>query len=137
MGKGRADRLRDVARVVLAASIIAVGEAHFARPDPFVKIVPAYLPVPWTLVYVSGACEVLGGIGLLIPRWSRAAAWGLVALFVAVFPANVNQAIHRIEIEGIPHNPTLYWARLPLQAVLIAWAWWLTRRGPRAETRDL
>jgi uncharacterized membrane protein len=130
MGRRVADRLRGVARAVLATAMIVVGVAHFARPGPFVKIVPGYLPRPRELVYLSGFFEVLGGVGLLVPRWSRAAAWGLIALFVAVFPANVNMAVNRIEIEGVPNDPLLYWARLPLQGVLIAWAWWLTRPEP-------
>ena len=57
-----------------------------------------------------------------------AAAWGLIALFVAVFPANINQAINSIPIDGIPHHPLLYWFRLPFQAVFIAWAWLYTRK---------
>ncbi len=70
----------------------------------------------------------MGGIGLLIPFVSVAAAWGLIALFIAVFPANINQAVNSISIEGIPDYPLLYWVRLPFQAVLIAWAWWYTKK---------
>jgi uncharacterized membrane protein len=79
------------------------------------------------LVYISGFFEILGGIGLLVPPVSRAAAWGLIALFIAVFPANINQAVNNIPIEGIPHNQLLYWLRLPFQAVFIAWAWVYTQ----------
>jgi uncharacterized membrane protein len=119
---------KEILRGVLAASIIIVGILHFVKPDPFVKIVPPVLPYPVSLVYISGFFEILGGIGLLIPWISIAAAWGLIALFVAVFPANIYQAMYSIPIEGIPHNPLFYWVRLPFQAVLIAWAWWYTRR---------
>ena len=70
--------------------------------------------------------EILGGIGLMIPFVSVAAAWGLIALFIAVFPANIYMAIHNIKVEGIPQIQPLYWARLPLQFVLIAWAYWYT-----------
>lgn len=80
------------------------------------------------MVYISGFFEILGGIGLVIPFVSVAAAWGLIALFIAVFPANIYQAIHSIPIEGIPHHPLFYWFRLPFQAVFIAWAWWYTRK---------
>jgi uncharacterized membrane protein len=80
-----------------------------------------------SLVYISGFFEVLGGVGLLIPWVSVAAAWGLITLFVAVFPANINQAINSIPLEGVPDHPSFYWFRLPFQAVLIAWAWWYTR----------
>jgi uncharacterized membrane protein len=119
---------KEVLRVILAVSIVVVGVTHFLTPIPYVRIVPPQLPNPLALVYISGFFEILGGIGLLIPFVSVAAAWGLIALFVAVFPANINMAVNQIAIENVPHNPALYWARLPFQAVLIAWAWWYTRK---------
>jgi uncharacterized membrane protein len=118
---------KEILRGVLAVAIVIVGITHFTKPDPYVSIVPPQLPAPLQLVYISGVFEILGGIGLLIPYVSVAAAWGLIALFIAVFPANINQTINAIPIEGIPHIPILYWVRLPFQAVLIAWAWWYTR----------
>jgi len=120
--------LKEILRVLLALFMITAGVLHFVTPAPFVKIVPPQLPYPLELVYISGFFEILGGIGLLIPLVSVAAAWGLIALFIAVFPANINMAVNNIKLEGIPHSPALYWARLPLQAVLIAWAWWYTRK---------
>jgi uncharacterized membrane protein len=114
-------------RVMLAICIIIVGSLHFAVPDPFVKIVPDYLPNHLALVYISGFFEILGGIGILVPPVSQAAAWGLLVLFIAVFPANINMAINAIDLPGIPDSSLLRWGRLPLQAVLIAWAWWYTR----------
>jgi uncharacterized membrane protein len=126
--KRRGNLLKEILRVLLALFIITAGVLHFVTPAPFVKIVPPQLPYPLELVYISGFFEILGGVGLLIPLVSVAAAWGLIALFVAVFPANINMAVNNIKLEGIPHSPALYWARLPLQAVLIAWAWWYTRK---------
>jgi uncharacterized membrane protein len=78
-------------------------------------------------VYVSGFFEILGGIGILVPPVSQAAAWGLLILFIAVFPANINMAVNAIDLPHIPDSSLLRWGRLPLQAVLIAWAWWYTR----------
>lgn len=118
---------KEILRGILAVSIIIVGITHFLRPEQYARIVPPPFP-PLTSVYVSGFFEILGGIGLLIPLVSVAAAWGLIALFIAVFPANIYMTLHNIKIEGIPHNQSLYWARLPLQAVLIAWAYWYTRQ---------
>ncbi|MDQ2799002.1 MAG: DoxX family membrane protein [Armatimonadota bacterium] len=118
-----------ILRLLLAAFMIFAGVSHFRHPDPFVKIVPEYLPNPKALVAISGFFEVLGGVGLLVPRVRRPAAWGLIALFLAVFPANVNMAIHKMPLGGIS-NPLLLWLRLPLQAVLIAWAYWFTRPDP-------
>jgi uncharacterized membrane protein len=76
---------------------------------------------------VSGVFEILGGVGLLVPATQRLAAWGLVALYVAVFPANVNMALHRIPLGKMEMPVWALWARLPLQGVLIAWAFWFTR----------
>ncbi|MBE9079525.1 hypothetical protein IQ241_19865 [Romeria aff. gracilis LEGE 07310] len=128
---------KETLRGVLAVSMVIVGVLHFSVPTPFVKIVPAVLPAPLALVYISGFFEVLGGIGLLIPGVSRAAAWGLILLYIAVFPANINMAVNQIKLEGIPDSPILPWARLPLQAVLIAWAWWYTRPSDKARQASI
>ncbi len=121
-------RQKAILKWVLGFSMITVGILHFVYPDQFAKIVPPQLPAPVALVYISGLFEILGGIGLLIPALSVLAAWGLIALFIAVFPANINQAFNSIPIDGIPHHPWLYWVRLPFQAVLIAWAYWYTNQ---------
>lgn len=121
-------RLKEIFRVILSVSIIVVGITHFVKPIEYASIVPPQFGDRFAMVYISGFFEILGGIGLLIPLVSVAAAWGLIALFIAVFPANIYQAIHSIPIEGIPHHPLFYWFRLPFQAVFIAWAWWYTRK---------
>jgi len=118
--------IKSILRVCLALFMVGIGTVHFLRPEPFVSIVPDYLPYPLMLVYVSGFFEILGGVGLLIPKVSRYAAWGLVALYIAVFPANVHMAIHQLPFQGEVH-PIGNWVRLPFQIVLIAWAYWLTR----------
>jgi uncharacterized membrane protein len=118
---------KEILRGIHAIAIIIVGVTHFIKPEPYVRIVPPQLPYPIELVYISGFFEILGGIGLLLPYVSVAAAWGLIALYISVFPANINQAVNSIAIEGIPDIPALYWARLPFQAVLITWAWWYTQ----------
>ena len=115
-----------VLRVLLAIFMIVAGTLHWVTPDPFVKIVPSFLPYPLALVYISGVFEILGGIGLLVPPVSQAAAWGLIALFIAVFPANINMAVNQIQMDGIPDSDLLRWGRLPFQSVLIVWAWWYT-----------
>ena len=116
-----------ILRVLLAIFMMAAGTLHWIIPAPFVKIVPALLPYPLALVYISGVFEVLGGLGLLVPQVSKVAAWGLIALFIAVFPANINMAVNQIQMDGIPDSDLLRWGRLPFQAVLIVWAWWYTR----------
>ncbi|MBW4647410.1 MAG: DoxX family protein [Kastovskya adunca ATA6-11-RM4] len=121
------DRRKEILRGVLAVSMIIVGITHFLRPEQYARMVPPPFP-PLVSVYLSGFFEILGGIGLAIPLVSVAAAWGLISLFIAVFPANIYMTLHNIKIEGIPHSQILYLARLPFQAVLIAWAYWYTRR---------
>jgi uncharacterized membrane protein len=113
-------------QILLAFAMIVIGAVHFTDPEPFVKIVPDYLPYHLELVYLSGFFEVLAGVGLLIPRVSRAAAWILVVLFITVFPANIYQAVNNIAVPALPHDPPLIWLRLPFQAFLVAWAWWFT-----------
>ena len=123
-------RHKELLRGFLAIPMIIVGITHFLVPEEYAKIVPPIFPA-FPSVYISGFFEILGGIGLCIPYLSVAAAWGLVALIIAVFPANIYLALHsEIVLNGIPHSPLLYWLRLPFQPVLIAWAYWYTR-NPR------
>ncbi len=130
------NRAKGPLRIVLALLMMAFGTAHFVNPEPFVKIVPGYLPAHLALVYVSGFFEIAGGAGLLVPRVRRAAAWGLIALYIAVFPANINMAVNHISFnDAAPIPPAALWLRLPLQLALIAWAYWLTRPdSPRPPT---
>ncbi|MEC4892521.1 MAG: DoxX family protein [Oscillatoria sp. PMC 1051.18] len=117
---------KEILRVVLAVCMLVAGSLHFLVPEPFIKIVPDILPQPAAIVYISGAWEILAFFGLLIPPASRTTAWSLIALFIAVFPANLNMAINHIHLDGIPDSPWFQAVRLPFQAVLIAWAYWYT-----------
>ncbi len=124
-------------RLLLAFGMTAIGVMHFVRPEPFVQIVPPALPAPLALVYISGFFEILGGIGLLVPRVRKAASYGLVALYVAVFPANVYMAVADVALDGVHYPAWLRYGRLPLQLGLIAWALWVGRditavEAPRA-----
>ena len=118
---------KELLRVILALCILAAGIAHFVVPEPFVKIVPDFLPYPLSLVYISGVFEILGAVGLLTPPVSRAAAWGLVALLIAVYPSNINMAVNHIHLNGIPNSFWFQAIRLPFQFVLVAWAYWYTK----------
>ena len=117
--------IKMIALVVLALAFIAAGVNHFVNPTFYVKIMPAYLPAHLELVYVSGVFEILGGVAVLIPRIRGIAGWGLVLLLIAVFPANLHMALNPELYPGLS-RAALY-ARLPLQALLIAWAYWATR----------
>ncbi len=106
---------------VLGVFFVVAGAAHFVRPAIYMRIMPPYLPWHRGLVYLSGLCEVALGVLVLIPRFSVPAAWGLIALLIAVFPANVYMAMNPRLFSMI--SPFLLWLRLPLQGVLIAWAY--------------
>lgn len=121
------DRVRTALRILLAAFFVYAGAMHFAKPDIYVRIMPPYLPYPLALVMISGVCEVLGGVGVLIPPLRRLAGLGLIALLIAVFPANVHMALSHDRIDGLHIASIWLWLRLPLQLVLIAWVWWCTR----------
>jgi uncharacterized membrane protein len=122
--KRRKETVRTALRGLLAATFVTAGVLHFTSPETYLRVMPPYLPYPRTLVLVSGAAEIAGGLGVLVPRLRRAAGWGLVALLVAVFPANVHMALNPDQIAGLNIAPMLLWLRLPFQAVLIAWVWW-------------
>jgi uncharacterized membrane protein len=110
--------------------MIVLGLLHFVATDAFAQIVPPALPAPRALVWISGVFEILLGLALIAEKTRRMAGWGLVALYVAVFPANVYMAVAHVRIRGLPPAPpALLWARLPLQLVFIAWALWASR-GP-------
>lgn len=116
----------------LAVFFVLAGANHFRVPETYAAMMPDALPAPWALVYLSGVAEILGGLGVLHPRTRRLAAWGLIALLVAVFPANLNMAINDLPL-GERDLPTwALWARLPLQLVLVGWCWMFTRSGTPA-----
>jgi uncharacterized membrane protein len=114
--------------VALAATFYMVaGALHFIKPEPYLQIMPPYIPWHVAMVRVSGACEILGGLGLFLPATRRAAAWGLIALLIAVFPANIYMAMHPIEAGAASIAAVLRWGRLPLQLILVWWLLWCTK----------
>ena len=117
-------RTKTVFKYLLAIFMIAAGTNHFVNPEFYMTIMPPYLPYHLELVYLSGFLEVALGVMLLVPRFSRLAAWGIVALLIAVFPANIYLYQHQ---ELLAASPLLHFLRLPLQAVFLLWACWHTR----------
>lgn len=106
-----------------AIGYIAAGLNHFINPKTYLAIMPPYLPAHSLMVALSGGAEIVLGIGLLFPATRSLAAWGLIILLVAVFPANVHMALSG-RFQKIPG--WLRWGRLPLQGVLIWWAYYYT-----------
>jgi len=115
--------LKAVIRVLLGGALVAIGILHFIRPAAFTSIVPPYLPFPLALVYISGAAEIALGVLLQFAETRRLAAWGLIALLIAVFPANVHMWLHPEQFPSL--SPTALLIRLPLQLVLIALVYWV------------
>lgn len=116
--------IRTISKYILAIFMITAGIMHFLNPAFFIKAMPPYLPLHKELVLVSGVCEILLGILLLVPKTSRLAAWGIVALLIAVFPANLYVFQHQ---DILPAPPIVHLLRLPMQGVFILWAYWHTR----------
>jgi uncharacterized membrane protein len=119
---------KTVLKYLLGAFFVVAGLNHFVNPAPYLKIMPPYLPWHTFLVYLSGFLEAVLGVLLLVPKFTRLAAWGLIALLVAVFPANIHMALNPQLYPDIPR--AALWSRLPLQALFIAWAYWYTRPRP-------
>ena len=117
----RSRRIRAVH--VVAALFVTAGALHFAIPGSYEAIVPPYLPARRFLVYLSGACELAGGAGLLVPRTRRLSALGLIALLAAVFPANVQMLANAVAAGKPQWQVVLLWLRLPLQLGLM-WLIW-------------
>jgi uncharacterized membrane protein len=112
-------------KYLLAAGFIFAGFNHFYNPDFYLRIMPPYLPWPSALHLTAGFFEVVLGVMLLIQRFQRLAAWGLIALLLAVYPANIHMAVNWRLYPDVPM--VFHWIRLPLQFVLIALAWWFTK----------
>lgn len=103
---------------------VLAGILHFLKPDMYVKIMPDYIPWHRAMVYISGAAEISGGIGMLISELRYAAAIGLILLLLAVFPANVDMAVKAYKKYGMTGYTCILIFRLPLQFVLIYWVYW-------------
>ena len=110
---------------------VLAGVNHFRAPDMYMKIMPPYLPYHRPLVLISGMFEIALGALLLVPQVSWLAAWGLIALLIAIFPANIYLYQHQ---EILPGPPLVHLLRLPLQGVLIWWAWVYTTRERKPES---
>ena len=121
------NRFRSPLRVLMGVLFILAGVMHFVRLQFYLDIMPPYLQYHLELVYISGVFEILGGIGVLIPRVRSLSGYGLIALLIAVFPANIYMLTHNIEVVGFTRFTYLLILRLPLQLIFIAWVYWCTR----------
>jgi len=116
---------------LMGPGYVVAGVLHFVA-ELYVQIIPPFLPAPLALVYLSGVAEIVVGVGVLVPRTRRYAAWATIAMLIAIFPANVYMATSMVVVDGIGGSnpsPLIRWGRLPLQGVLILWAYWYTDPG--------
>jgi uncharacterized membrane protein len=113
--------------ILMGIFYIVAGVNHFISPDFYLKMIPPFLPNPELLNYLSGAAEVALGIGVLIPSLRLWSCYGVIALLLAVFPANIYMLTEAMNLAN-PEMPVwLLILRLPFQAVFIYWAWAVRR----------
>jgi uncharacterized membrane protein len=121
-------RTRRVLLWVMGLAYVGAGIVHFVNPDFYLPMMPPYLPYHLELVYLSGLAEILLGAAVLVPQMRRLAAWGIIVLLIAIFPANVHIAMHNVPVFGATEGAGVWnWVRLPLQGLLIWWAWLYTQ----------
>jgi uncharacterized membrane protein len=128
-------KLRRFFRGLLGVALVLQGINHFVLDEEMARWIPSWLPAPLLMVHLSGIAEIVLGLALFVPRLRRLAGWGIVALLIAVFPANIEMARRP---EMLPHVPeVLLWIRLPLQLVFMWWVWAsvlaIEPPGPRRE----
>jgi uncharacterized membrane protein len=122
---------RSVSRWALTVVMVIAGLNHFIDPATYEAMMPEALPAHGALVAISGVAEMAGGLGLILPQTRKLAAYGLILLFIAVFPANINMAINDLPL-GSNKVPTwTLWARLPLQILFIWWAYRVSKEPAR------
>lgn len=124
-------------RLAMAAALILIGTDHWLTPERYLGMIPPWLPLHLELVLLTGAAEVAGAIGLLVPRLRAVAGAALALYFVAVFPANVHNALSGQPVPGLPDSGWYYWVRLAFQPLAVWWALYCSERieWPLTRTR--
>ncbi|MCC5968672.1 MAG: hypothetical protein JJU15_01850 [Pararhodobacter sp.] len=122
MGLLQAAAWPDHMRHGLAIGLLVVGLDHLVTPERYLAMIEGFLPAPQFIVALTGLCEIAGAIGLLFPATRRIAGLALAAYFVAVFPANIANAIGGLNVAGLPQSPWYFWVRLAFQPLFVWWA---------------
>lgn len=113
---------------LMGAFYVGAGVMHFVNPGFYLPMMPPSLPLHRELVFLSGVVEVVLGVAVLVPSLRQWAAWGIIGLLIAVFPANLHVALNNVPLGSAPAGLGIWnWVRLPFQALFILWAWWYTR----------
>lgn len=116
--------VKTIFRILLGAFFILAGILHFTTPDPYLKMMPPFIPFHLFMVYASGVVEAVGGVMVLIPATRRAGGWLLMLTLLAIFPANVYMAINGVQPFPFEVSAATAWGRLPIQGLFWAWVWW-------------
>lgn len=122
-----------LSRALLAIFYILAGTMHFVIPEFYIKMMPPYVPMHNEMVFVSGLMEIILGFGIMGKKTMRYSAWGIIALLIAVFPANVHAYL---TADGTDFPKWLLLIRLPLQFVLIYWAYLFTRKENHQKIKE-
>jgi uncharacterized membrane protein len=109
-------------RLALALALLFIGTDHWVNPQRYLPMMPGWIPLHLELVLLTGAAEIAGGLGMLWAGTRRLAGLMLAIYFVAVFPANIHNALNAVAIDGLPQAAWYYWVRLPFQPLAIWWA---------------
>jgi uncharacterized membrane protein len=120
-------RVKQILLWVMATFYVLGGLNHLINPAFYLAIIPPDLPNPEWINLLSGLAEIVLGVYLLEPRTRVYAAWGIIALLIAVFPANLYAFNLNLGPDGPGTGGNSHYFRLPFQAVFILWAWWYTR----------
>jgi len=116
-----------ISQYLLAVLFVLTGSLHFVLPESFSSIVPSYLPAPTLLVYLTGILLIIFGFMLFFRRLNTISRWGLILILIAVFPANIEMAIHPELYSFV--SPFLLWFRLLLQGAFIYWVYSVTLKS--------
>ena len=109
-------------RLAMALALLFAGADHWINPGRYLPMLPGWVPLPLETVLFTGVCEIFGAVGLLTPRFRRLAGAMLAIYFIAVFPANVHNALNGLAVDGLPQASWYYWVRLAFQPLAIWWA---------------
>jgi uncharacterized membrane protein len=121
--------MKKIGLYLFSAMFIAAAIAHFVLDDGFVAMLPAYVPLRYLLIYLTGIAEIVLAIGLLVPSVRRFTAIVTIIYFIAIFPANIYSAVYDIPAPGMEEtNQAILYIRLLFQPLLIWWVWKVTRR---------
>jgi uncharacterized membrane protein len=126
LGVGAFSTWQDSARYALAIMFLFTSTAHFSKmKHDLVRMVPAQFPNPLMIIYFTGGVEILGAVGLMLPKFHRMAAFCLIVMLLALFPANVKAALRHLPLRG--QEATALWLRAPMQLLFILLLWWIAR----------